>query len=114
MVTEIMDVSQITSYLRSKFQVLRVEVFAELLESYSREDNTPDSSDDNIDEFPPSKRLRLTQLDADLREANTFAVKCLLQVDKAHNFVASFEEFTLLQEAQSLVEKVSLVLTDPP
>jgi hypothetical protein len=65
-VTERLDVSQITSYVRSKFQVLRVAGFAKLLDSYSREDNTPDSSDDKIYECPPSKRLRLIQPDADI------------------------------------------------
>jgi DNA methylase len=113
-VTERLEVSQITSYVRSKFQVLRVAGFAELLESYSREDNAPDSSDDNVDEGPPSQRLRLTQPDADIHEAKNAAVECLLSVDKAHMFAASFEEFTLLPEARSLVGKVSLVLTDPP
>jgi hypothetical protein len=114
MVTERLDVSQITSYLRSKFQVMRVADFAELLESFSCEDDTPDYSDDNFDESPPSQRLRLTQPDADIREAKNVAVECLLSVDKVHMFAASFEEFTLLPEAQSLVGKVYLVLTDPP
>ena len=68
-VSERLDVTQITSYIRSKFRVLRVAGFAELLESYSREGITPDSSDDGIDESPPPQRLRLTQPDADIREA---------------------------------------------
>jgi hypothetical protein len=90
MVTERLEVSQIKSYVRSKFQVLRVASFAELLESYSREDITPDSSDDNIDKCPPSQRLRLTQPDADVREAKNVAVECLLSIDKAHMFAAYF------------------------
>jgi hypothetical protein len=114
MVTERLEVSQITSYVRSKFQVLRVAGFAGLLESYSREYNTPDSSDDNIDEGPPSQRLRLTQPDAYIHEAKNVAVECLLSVEKAHMFAASFEEFTLLPEARSLVGKVYVLLTDPP
>jgi hypothetical protein len=68
-VTERLEVSQIMSYVRSKFQVLRVAGFAGHLESHSREDKTPDSSDDNIDECPPSQRLRLTQPDADIHDA---------------------------------------------
>jgi hypothetical protein len=87
---------------------------AELLESYSREDNTADSSDYNIDEVPPSQRLRLTQPVAYIHKAKHSTVECLLSVDKAHKFAAYLDEFTLLPEALYLVGKVSLVLTDPP
>jgi hypothetical protein len=79
--------------------------FTELFESYSREDNTPDSSENNNDECPPSQLLRLTQPDVFIREAKNVAVECLPSVDNAHIFAASFEDFKLLPEAQFSLER---------
>ena len=113
-VSEKLNASQITSYMQSKFQVLRVAGFAEHLQNHICEENAPESSEDDLDGSPPSQRLRLTQPDADICEAKNAAVECLLSVDSVHTFAASFEEFALLSEAKSLLGKVSLVLTDPP
>ena len=59
---------------------MRVTGFAELLDSYSPEVDTPDSSEDNIEESSPSQRLRLTQPDTDILEAKYASVECLLSV----------------------------------
>jgi DNA modification methylase len=113
-VATLLPPTDITAYVRTKFHVLRAAGFAESFQSIGGGGSVAEEGTDEIEEGPPTRRVRLTQPDADIRSAKKLAVDSLRSVDNVHMFSASFEEFSLLSEAQSLHGTVSLILTDPP
>jgi hypothetical protein len=72
------------------------------------------AEEEESDSEPSTTRMRRTQPDADIHDANTVCLKSLEYLDDVRMFSCAFKDFYKRADIESLFGKVALVLTDPP
>jgi hypothetical protein len=107
--------SKIREYVRERFMVLCAIGFREAMsEMDSKEDAQEEAAEKESDGEPSTTRMRRTQPDVHVHDANTACFKGLEDVDDVGMFLCAFEDFSERADIRSLLRKVALLLTDPP
>jgi hypothetical protein len=112
---EPMPTHMVTEHIKSIFGGLRVAGFkADEFRSDCGNDGSDGGGAGAAQNEDVAEEDDTVGLDADVVRIQRFACRSLANRDRAHMFLASFEEFAALPDIQTLFGTVSLVLTDPP